>query len=581
MNDLIIGIDLGTTNSVAAILEGGEARVIPTAEGNNLCPSVVGFTPSGECIVGEIAKRQLLTHPARTIASVKRHMGTKFTFVVDGRVYTPQEISAFILRKLRKDVETYLGMTVEKAVITVPAYFSDAQRQATKDAGRIAGLDVVRIVNEPTAAALAYGADHHAQHRVLVWDLGGGTFDVSILEIGEGLCQVLATNGDTHLGGDDWDGRLISYLMNLFHEQEGIDLAHDRLALQRLKQAAESAKIHLSDDASTTISLPFLAAKDGKPAHLNTQLSRLQFEALTHDLRDRMVAPTLQALDDSRLSILQIEQVLLVGGSTRIPSVRRMVKELLDTSPVTGVNPDEVVALGAAIQGGIISGSHGKMLLLDVTPLSLGIETADGIFTRIIPRNSTIPTSETKIFTTSEENQEAVDIHVLQGERDLAIYNKSLGRFALHGIAPAPKGYPRINVTFDIDENGIAHISAVDRSTGAAHNITLTPGFSLHDEEIQRMVDEANLYASIDNEVIELTELQRKGEDIIVGLNQKLDKLSDLVPIPELARIDHGLIRMRAALQTDNAAELRAALDACQDLYNNLVEYELGSEKTN
>ena len=571
MAENIIGIDLGTTNSVVAVLENGEPRVIPTAEGSHLCPSVVAFTPSGDRLVGEIARRQMLTHPARTIASNKRRIGTRSTVAVDGRHYTPPEISAMILQKLRDDAESYLGGPVRKAVITVPAYFNDAQRQATKDAGRIAGLEVIRIVNEPTAAALAYGMERQQAQTVLVWDLGGGTFDVSILSLGGGVFQVRSTNGDTHLGGDDWDVALARHLLSLFHQREGIDLSHDRLALQRLRDAAETAKIQLSALDTTTVNLPFLGAVNGQPRHLEVPMARQDFESLTAGLRERMIGPTTQALYDAKMSATDLDAVILVGGSTRMPIIQQMARELLQHEPVVGINPDEVVALGAAVQGGIISGELDKLVLLDVTPLSLGIEMANGAFARIIPRNTTIPTSETRAFTTAQDNQPAVDVHVLQGERELAAQNKPLGRFSLCGVSPAPRGVPRINVTFDIDENGIVHVSAMDQTTGARHQVLVTADSGLSEEEIQAMITEAEALADIDNIILEENELRVQCTQLLQTVNVRLDKIANDIPIQDLARLDKGIIRMRQALEEGTAAELRAALDALRDLSVHLI----------
>jgi molecular chaperone DnaK len=574
MAERIIGIDLGTTNSVMAVLDGGEPRVIPTSEGRHLLSSVVAFTPTGDRVVGDIAKRQLLTHPTRTIASIKRLMGTRQGVTIDGREYMPPEISAIILRKLRDDAEAYLGEPVHKAVITVPAYFSDAQRQATKDAGRIAGLEVIRIVNEPTAAALAYGLDRQQTHTILVWDLGGGTFDVSILSLGDGVFQVLATNGDTRLGGDDWDNALAHYLLNIFREGQGIDLSKDRLAQQRLRDAAETAKIQLSSLETTHITLPFLAAMAGQPKHLDCMLSRREYEALTSSLRDRMIRPTMQALSDAHLSVANLDEVILVGGSTRMPAVQKMVRDILLHEPVIGVNPDEVVALGAAVQGGIISGALNHMVLLDVTPLSLGIEMANGAFASIIPRNTTIPTSATRTFTTSRENQQAVDIHVLQGERDLAMQNMSLGRFSLRGLRLAPRGMPRIDVTFDLDENGIAHVSALDQSTGATQQVAMTACSGISEAEIQATITEAMLFSSIDKEIVETSRLHEQGEQLLHKVNARLDDLGDRVPIQSLARLDKGILLMRQVLADGEAGELRAATDILKDLYVSLISPE-------
>ncbi|HEY3417607.1 MAG TPA: molecular chaperone DnaK, partial [Armatimonadota bacterium] len=491
MPERILGIDLGTTNSVMAILEGGQPHVIPTAEGRRLCPSVVGFTPSGELVVGDIAKRQLITHPQRTIASVKRFIGTRMKITIDERTYAPPEISAMILHKLHRDAETYLGEQITKAVITVPAYFSDSQRQATRDAGRIAGLDVLRIINEPTAAALAYGMDRNDNQTVLAWDLGGGTFDVSLLTIHEGTFRVISTNGDTHLGGDDWDGHLMHHLVKLFREREGIDLQDDRLALQRLKEAAEEAKIRLSTEEETVFSLPFLASVEGQARHLEAKITRAEFEELTADLRKRMVGPTVQAMKDAELKPYELDGIILVGGSTRMPAIQAMVQSVLLSKPIVGVNPDEVVALGAAIQGGIISGEITRMKLYDITPLSLGIETKGGVFTRIIPRNTPIPISASQTFTTAHDSQTSVEIHVLQGERDFAANNKSLGRFTLKGIAPAARGKARIEVAFALDANGIVQITATDQATGARQQVEVTASSGMTEEEIQTMIVES------------------------------------------------------------------------------------------
>ena len=566
MAERIIGIDLGTTNSVVSVLENGEPMVIPTAEGSLLCPSVVAFTPSGDRLVGEIAKRQALTHPERTISSIKRQIGTRNTVEIDGRLYSPPEISAMILQKLHADAEAYLGERITKAVITVPAYFSDAQRQATKDAGRIAGLDVIRIVNEPTAAALAYGMDRKHAHTVLVWDLGGGTFDVSILTLGSGVYQVLSTNGDTKLGGDDWDESLAGHLLREFHRKENVNIGRDRLALQRLKDAAEAAKIELSIHEKARINLPFLAAVGGHPKHLETQITRDDFEKLTAHLRERMIRPTMQALSDARVSVIDLDAVILVGGSTRMPIIQQMARDVLLQEPVIGVNPDEAVALGAAVQGGIISGDLENMVLLDVTPLSLGLETSSGAFVRIIPRNTTIPTSQTKCFTTTEDSQQAVDVHVLQGERDLAAQNKSLGRFSLFGLNPSPRRVPRIDVTFDIDENGIVHVTAADQATGVQQDIHLQPTSGITEDEIQTMISEAEMYADVDKHLLELVDLQVKGDDLLRTVNDRLDRWEGRIPIPDLARFDRGLARLREALDHGDAPELRAAIDSLDDL---------------
>ncbi|MGC8717267.1 MAG: molecular chaperone DnaK [bacterium] len=511
----VIGIDLGTTNSVVAFVEGGKPTVIPNTEGSRLTPSAVAFTQDGQILVGQLAKRQAILNPERTILSIKRHMGTNYKVRIDNKEYTPQEISGMILRKLKEDAEAYLGEKVEKAVITVPAYFNDAQRQATKEAGIIAGLDVIRIINEPTASSLAYGLDKEGSQTILVYDLGGGTFDVSILEIGEGVFEVKATSGDTHLGGDDYDQRIIDYLVDEFKRREGIDLSQDRMALQRLKEAAEKAKIELSTLMSTEINLPFITATQQGPKHLNITLTRAQFEAMTRDLTERTREPIYKALSDAKLDPSKIDKVLLVGGSTRMPAVQRLVKEIFNKEPRKDINPDECVALGAAIQAAVLAGEIKDIVLLDVTPLSLGIETLGGIFTKMIERNTTIPVSKSEIFTTAADNQTSVEIHVLQGERPMAADNLSLGRFILDGIPPAPRGVPKIQVTFDIDANGIVHVSAKDLATNKEQRITVKGGTGLSKEEIDRMMKEAQAHAEEDKRRREEVEMKNQLDSLI------------------------------------------------------------------
>ena len=494
----IIGIDLGTTNSCVAVMEGGEPVVIANAEGNRTTPSVVAFSKTGERMVGQVAKRQAVTNHERTISSIKRHMGTDYKVDIDGKKYTPQEISAMILQKLKADAEAYLGGPVSEAVITVPAYFNDAQRQATKDAGKIAGLEVKRIINEPTAAALAYGVDKEAEQKIMVYDLGGGTFDVSILDIGDGVIEVLATNGNTHLGGDDFDECIMKYLVDEFKKAEGIDLSNDKVAMQRLKEAAEKAKIELSGVTSSNINLPYITADATGPKHLDVTLTRAKFNELTAHLVEATVGPVKQAMADAGLTANDISKVLLVGGSSRIPAVQEEVKKLTGKEGFKGINPDECVAVGAAIQGGVLGGDVKGLLLLDVTPLSLGIETMGGVFTKLIERNTTIPTKKSQVFSTAADNQTSVEVHVLQGEREMAAYNKTLGKFQLTGIAPAPRGVPQIEVTFDIDANGIVNVSAKDLGTGAEQKITITASSNLSKEDIDKAVKEAEQYAAED-----------------------------------------------------------------------------------
>jgi molecular chaperone DnaK len=557
----IVGIDLGTTNSVIAVMEGGEPTVIPLAEGSRLCPSVVGFSKTGERLVGQLAKRQAITNPDRTIASIKRQMGTDHRVTIDGKGYSPQEISAMILQKLKADAEAFLGDTVEKAVITVPAYFNDAQRQATKDAGQIAGLEVVRIINEPTAAALAYGMDKEAVHTILVWDLGGGTFDVSILELGEGVFEVKSTNGDTRLGGDDWDDRIIEWMTAEFQRQTGVDLRKDKMATQRLKEAAEKAKVELSTVVNTNINLPFISTTAEGPVHLDLTLTRAQFEALTDDLREKMVAPTQRALADAKLETGDIDKVLLVGGSTRMPAVQEMVREMFGKEPHKGMNPDEVVALGAAIQAGVLGGEVRDIVLLDVTPLSLGIETLGSVMTKLIPRNTTIPASKSEVFTTAADGQSAVDIHVLQGEREFASGNKTLGRFQLAGIPPAPRGVPKIEVTFDIDANGIVSVHAKDQATGGEQRITITASSGLSKEEIDRMVRDAELHAEEDRKRKEDQEVRNRADSLLYNGEKTLQDAEGKVDGGLLAAARDAAAGLRGALAGEDVAAIRQRTD--------------------
>ena len=568
----IIGIDLGTTNSCVAVMEGGEPVVIANAEGSRTTPSVVAFSKTGERMVGQVAKRQAVTNPDRTVSSIKRHMGSNYKVSIDGKNFTPPEISAMVLAKLKADAESYLGGTVTEAVITVPAYFNDAQRQATKDAGKIAGLEVKRIINEPTAAALAYGLDKETDQKIMVYDLGGGTFDVSVLEIGEGVIEVLATAGDTHLGGDDFDECIMNYLVAEFKKENGIDLSTDRVAMQRLREAAEKSKIELSSVTTSNINLPYITADANGPKHLDLTLTRAKFNELTAHLVQKTTGPVKQALSDAGLSASELNKVLLVGGSTRIPAVQEEVKRLTGKEPFKGINPDECVAVGAAIQGGVLGGDVEGILLLDVTPLSLGIETLGGVFTKLIERNTTIPTKKSQVFSTAADNQTSVEVNVLQGEREMAAYNKSLGRFHLDGIAPARRGVPQIEVSFDIDANGIVNVSAKDLGTGREQHITVTSSSNMSKEDIERAVKEAEQYAAEDAKRKEEVDIRNQGDQMVYQAERTLEEAGDKLSDADKGPVKEQIEKLKTALQGTDSAAIKAATEELTQAFYKLSE---------